>query len=256
MPLITLTTDFGASDTFVGVMKGVILSIAPTAQIVDLCHGIPPQDILAGALALEESTAFFPPGTIHVAVVDPGVGSDREAVAIATDRDLHRPQQRHLRSNPQQGTSEARGKTRKPPLPDAARQFNISRPGHFAPAAAHLGQRSGARRTRPSTGRPDAAGNHRAAEAENSRPPRGPLRQSHHRPDRGILRRVEPQKSRVRVTIGQASFLGVSSTFADVEEGTVAYFGSGGRLEIAVRNSNAASYFQMAKGFSILLGKL
>ncbi len=86
MPIITLTTDFGFRDTFAGVMKGVILSIAPAAQIVDLCHGIPPQDILAGALALEESAAFFPRGTIHVAVVDPGVGSDREAIAVETER--------------------------------------------------------------------------------------------------------------------------------------------------------------------------
>src|SRR4051812_19980165 len=86
---ITLTTDFGLCDTFVGVMKGVIFSIAPAAQIIDLCHGVPPQDIVAGALSLEESCAFFPSGTIHVAVVDPGVGSARAAIALETERALY-----------------------------------------------------------------------------------------------------------------------------------------------------------------------
>src|SRR5438128_197516 len=89
LPIITLTTDFGLQDPYVGVMKGVIATIAPQAQIIDLTHGIPPQDILAGAMALEESCRYFPAGTIHVAVVDPGVGSQRAAVAIETNRSLY-----------------------------------------------------------------------------------------------------------------------------------------------------------------------
>ena len=80
--LITLTTDFGYRDPFVGTMKGVILGINPHARIVDLTHGIPAQDLLAAALALGASTPFFPEGTVHVCVVDPGVGSERRALAI------------------------------------------------------------------------------------------------------------------------------------------------------------------------------
>jgi len=80
--LITLTTDFGHQDPFVGIMKGVIFSINPNARIIDLSHGIPPQDIRAGALALCRSAPFFPRGTIHVAVVDPGVGSERRPILI------------------------------------------------------------------------------------------------------------------------------------------------------------------------------
>lgn len=80
-PIITLLTDFGQADPFVGIMKGVILSRCPDAAIVDLCHEIPPQQVLAGAFMLHAATPFFPPGTIHVAVVDPGVGSDRRALA-------------------------------------------------------------------------------------------------------------------------------------------------------------------------------
>ena len=67
--LITLTTDFGYSDPFVGIMKGVIAGINPSAQVIDLTHGIPPQDIMAGALTLRHAVPYFPRGTIHVVVV-------------------------------------------------------------------------------------------------------------------------------------------------------------------------------------------
>lgn len=75
--LITLTTDFGADSPYVAAMKGVILSINPAASIVDVTHSVPPQDVRRGALVLDEATPWFPDGTIHVAVVDPGVGSSR-----------------------------------------------------------------------------------------------------------------------------------------------------------------------------------
>lgn len=77
-PVITLLTDFGHQDPFVGIMKGVILRIHPAVTVVDLTHGVPPQNILAGALILKQAAPFFPPGSIHVAVVDPGVGSGEQ----------------------------------------------------------------------------------------------------------------------------------------------------------------------------------
>jgi len=80
--VVTLTTDFGLRDSFVGAMKGVLLSRCPSLQIVDLCHEVPPQDVLAGALRLAAAAPFYPPGTVHVAVVDPGVGSTRRPIAI------------------------------------------------------------------------------------------------------------------------------------------------------------------------------
>lgn len=82
MPLITLLTDFGAQDYFVGAMKGVILSIRRGARIVDITHEIPPQDIRAAAFNLLAVYKDFPAGTIHVAVVDPGVGSARRGILI------------------------------------------------------------------------------------------------------------------------------------------------------------------------------
>jgi len=84
--IITLTTDFGAADWFVGTLKGVILGLQPRVQIVDITHDIPAGKIRAGAFALAASYKFFPKHTIHVAVVDPGVGSRRRAIAVRTAR--------------------------------------------------------------------------------------------------------------------------------------------------------------------------
>ncbi|MDO8547407.1 MAG: SAM-dependent chlorinase/fluorinase [Nitrospirales bacterium] len=84
IPLITLLTDFGTADTFVGSMKGAILGINPEARIVDLTHEVPAHDICSGAYLLQTATRYFPPGTIHVAVVDPGVGSTRRPLLVST----------------------------------------------------------------------------------------------------------------------------------------------------------------------------
>jgi S-adenosylmethionine hydrolase len=84
--IITLTTDFGYKDPFVGVMKGVILKINPRAQVVDLTHGIAPQNIREAAFSIGVSYKFFPDHTIHVVVVDPGVGSGRRPLMVSADR--------------------------------------------------------------------------------------------------------------------------------------------------------------------------
>ena len=83
MRVITLLTDFGTADYFVGAMKGVILSINPQAVITDITHEIPAQDVAAGAFTLLAAYDTFPAGTIHVAVVDPGVGSQRRAIVVS-----------------------------------------------------------------------------------------------------------------------------------------------------------------------------
>ena len=80
MSIITLTTDFGTSSHYVAAMKGVILSIHPAATIVDISHDVPPQNIRHAAMLLDNAADWFPPETIHLAVVDPGVGTDRVIV--------------------------------------------------------------------------------------------------------------------------------------------------------------------------------
>jgi S-adenosylmethionine hydrolase len=79
--IVALLTDFGLEDPFVGMMKGVILGRFPAARIVDVTHGVPPQDLVAGAFWLEQCCRWFAPGTVHVVVIDPGVGTARGSVA-------------------------------------------------------------------------------------------------------------------------------------------------------------------------------
>jgi len=86
MAVITLLTDFGLSDTYVGQVKGAILAIAQDAPLVDLTHAVPPQDVQAGAFLLWSAVEVFAAGTVHLAVVDPGVGSKRRAIAIRSRR--------------------------------------------------------------------------------------------------------------------------------------------------------------------------
>jgi hypothetical protein len=81
--IVTLLTDFGHDDAYVGTVKGVLLSINPEARLVDLTHAVPPQDVRRAALLLEGAWRFFPRGTVHLAIVDPGVGGERRAIAIA-----------------------------------------------------------------------------------------------------------------------------------------------------------------------------
>jgi S-adenosylmethionine hydrolase len=143
VPILTLTTDFGTKDGFVGTLKGVIWSICPEAQIADISHEIAPQNVLEGALALWRAYPFFPPGTVHVAVVDPGVGTQRRPIAarlggqffVGPDNGLFTPMYEDARRN--EWRLEIVQLTN-------ARYFlpNVSRTFHgrdiFSPVAAHL----------------------------------------------------------------------------------------------------------------------
>ncbi len=84
-PIITLTTDFGTTDHFVGAVKGVILDIVPEAAIVDITHAIQAFDVLDGAIAISQTYSYFPTGTVHMVVVDPGVGTARRPIIASSD---------------------------------------------------------------------------------------------------------------------------------------------------------------------------
>ena len=86
--ILTLTSDFGTADGYVGAMKGRVLSLAPEAALVDISHEIAPQDVLQGAWCLKRAVPRFPAGTVHLAVVDPGVGSARRGLVVETERFL------------------------------------------------------------------------------------------------------------------------------------------------------------------------
>jgi len=137
--LITFLTDFGLQDDFVGTCHGVMARIAPDARVIDLTHGIPPQAVLRGALVLANTTPYLPVG-VHLAVVDPGVGSERRAVAVRT-RD------ERVFVGPDNGllmlAADAVGVEAAHELADPRfRLANVSHTFHardvFAPAAAHL----------------------------------------------------------------------------------------------------------------------
>jgi S-adenosyl-L-methionine hydrolase (adenosine-forming) len=85
-PTVTLTTDFGTNDHFVGAMKGVILEIVPDAQIVDISHAVQPFDVLDGALTISQAYSYFPSSTVHLVVVDPGVGTARRPIIAVSDK--------------------------------------------------------------------------------------------------------------------------------------------------------------------------
>jgi S-adenosylmethionine hydrolase len=89
VPVISLTTDFGLQDGFVGVLKGVIWGICPAAHIADITHLVAPQNVMEGALTLWRAAPFFPAGSIHVAVVDPGVGTKRRPIAARLGSQLY-----------------------------------------------------------------------------------------------------------------------------------------------------------------------
>ena len=154
-PPIVLLTDFGLSDAYVGMMRGVIYGINPAAHVIDLTHGIGPQDVRHGAVVLDDSYRYFPAGSIFVAVVDPGVGTDRAAILLETpdarfvapDNGLLTLVCRHY--DPSYGNSAKPSPT---PVPDACRAWRLTTPDYwqhpvsatfhgrdvFAPVAAHL----------------------------------------------------------------------------------------------------------------------
>lgn len=133
-PIITLLTDFGTADGYVAELKGVLLSAAPDVTIVDLSHEIPRQDVESARLAVARYWRRFPSGTVHVVVVDPGVGSDRTALAVSSeDRFLVGPDNGVL--SPALLASGSRAVSLPTP-PTASATFHGR--DVFAPAAAHL----------------------------------------------------------------------------------------------------------------------
>lgn len=260
-PTIALLTDFGHRDHYVGVMKGVIATIAPQARVIDLCHEIPPQDIDAAALMLMTSVRYFPEDTIFVCVVDPGVGSERDAVAVRCG----------ARSfiGPDNGVfTMVLGQF--PPdevaiLDDPHYHcLPISQTFHgrdiFSPAAAHL-----------AAGTPIAMlGTPKPPEALVLLDDMTPQREG-----RALLGRVvhvdhfgnlitNLSEDACELLRGGAPGLNVEveeadlslelmSTFSDVPVGdVVAYMGSGGLLEIAVRQDNAHEKLAIEKGARVI----
>ena len=249
--LITLLTDFGTQDAFVGVMKGVIKSLAPHADIIDLTHHVPPQDIHAGAFVLKTAYQHFPPGTIHLAVVDPGVGGARRPVAAQIGDFLYVCPDNGLLSYVLAQDTLTQAVTLNNPqfhLPYVSRTFHGR--DLFAPVAAHLanGVPLGSLGTPLDTlqtvplSQPlvsgnaitchviyiDVFGNLFTDLTEDS---------------------AGSALSSAVIHVGDVVIHGLSESYSRAPEGKpLALFGSSGHLEIAVRNGNARAQLGIEAG--------
>lgn len=247
MALIVLTTDYGTSDGYVAAMKGVILGIAPQATIVDVTHDIAAQDVQHGAFVLWQVLPHFPAGTIHVAVVDPGVGTARRILAVRCYQQVILAPDNGLLSFVLEdwAADEVRALTNeRHMLPQRSATFHGR--DIFAPVAAHvangtavkdLGAEAGAWERLPIRLRSETA------EGEL-------LGQVVHVDHFGNLvtniRRTQLMegclgKGQVLIEAGGNTIRQISRTFADAAVGElVAYFGSSGLLEVAVNGGSAA----------------
>jgi S-adenosyl-L-methionine hydrolase (adenosine-forming) len=247
-----MLTDFGLRDHYAGVMKGVIASIAPEARVIDLTHGVPAQSVAAGAIALAQSWRYFPRGTIFLAVVDPGVGAARRAIAVET-----RAGARMV--GPDNGllSLAARQAQVKRVVELKAARFRLTRVSStfhgrdvFAPAAAHLWMGAplesfGPRRAAIEKLEPDRPTRHRNRLAGSVIyvDGFGNLVTNIDRPSVGRLRASFPGR-RLLVTIEGGAAIRIVDTYAAVPAGApLATFGSFELLEIAVRDASAAEFF-------------
>jgi S-adenosyl-L-methionine hydrolase (adenosine-forming) len=244
MPIVTLLTDFGLSDSYVAELRGVILSAAPSATLVDITHAIPPGDIRAAAFVLGRAWQRFPAGTVHLAVVDPGVGTPRAALALrARSQFLVGPDNgiftHVLRDTPVEIVTL--------PVPAHAAPTFHGR-DLFAPAAAALA--TGVQLETLGPRFPDLP--ERLATAEPRYEGKSVIGEVVYVDRFGTLvtnLTAEQAPAYATVEVEDLDIGPLRRTFADVAAGgLLAYLGSDGALEIAVRNGSAARRLGLGVG--------
>jgi S-adenosyl-L-methionine hydrolase (adenosine-forming) len=246
--IVTFLTDFGDSDSYVGQMKGVLLSVCPEARIIDLTHHVPAQDILEGAFQLATAWRAFPRGTVHVVVVDPGVGTARRLVGCRIGG------QEFLA--PDNGLLTLVLHDAEPDLAvhlddPAFWRCQVSRTFHGRDVLASVAGHICSGQPLESVGSSiDATTLHRKAipaTVEHARGLIAPLLSIDHFGNcRTLVRREQLPEAldRVRVRVRGAEIRGVKVTYQDVRRGEpVALFGSNGMLELAVNGGSAAQRY-------------
>lgn len=256
MAVITLTSDFGVRDTYVAEMKAAILSITRDVHIVDVTHEVAPRDIAGGALALEGAAAWFPPATIHVAVVDPGVGTGRRGLAVASGGQVFIGPDNGLFTPFLSGVGWKAFEL----VTEEFRAPAVSRTFHgrdvFAPAAAHV-----ARGLEPTRLGPPVTDPVRLAWPE-ARVGKGTVGGAVVHVDRfGNLvtsihgEAIVPLGSNVAVRIAGRT-LPIVSTYGDLARGRAgALVGSRNRLEIAVHAGSAAVVLGARRGTPVVVSR-
>jgi S-adenosylmethionine hydrolase len=251
-PIITLITDFGQADGYVGTMKGVILGICPEAALVDLSHDVRPQAVPQAAYVLSAAAPYFPAGTVHLVVVDPGVGSQRRPIVVHTERAIYvAPDNGVLDLVLLQDPPRLAIHLTKPPyrLPQVSATFHGR--DIFAPAAAHLAHGTDPREMGTQLPLSDLV------TLPNLQPqpqPDGTWSAQILHIDRfgNLITNLQSPIPNLRVVVAGHHITGLSRTFFDVAPGEfVAYVGSSGHLEIAVREGNAAARLGIDVGDSL-----
>jgi hypothetical protein len=258
LKLITLLTDFGLQDGYPGIMKGVIWGIAPEVQIVDLTHSIHPQNILEGALTLGRAAPYFPPGTIHLAVVDPGVGTHRRPIAAQIGGSFFVGPDNGLCTALLDQAAEKGGILQAVHL-DQPRFWlpEVSNVFHgrdiFAPAAAHLA--NGVLLTELGTPVEEVV----RLDIPRPQPLEGPDRQGW----QGLVIHVDafgnlatnltlqhvPDADKICLSIAGQVICGLSHTFGEGQPGDlVAILDSAGQISVCEVNGSAAMHLKVASG--------
>ncbi len=287
--VITLLTDFGYQDAYVGIMKGVIAGINPLANIIDICHNVPPQDIFNGAYLLYTAYKYFPKNTIHVAIIDPGVGSKRDIVCIKTkDYFFLVPNNGLLSFIVQEEKPKGifRVTNNKYFLPTTSNTFHGR--DIFAPVAAHLSlgikpqllgikinqltlldiPKPTSKKTGLLEGQIiyiDRFGN-LITNIKREHLTQYSLNQTQNKDqwseDRSqtsdTLKKTSKKKiplpcNTIETNIGKKKITGLSKTYTDAKPGEpLVLFGSAGFLEVSVNQGNAQEYFKVDKGGKII----
>ena len=285
--VITLLTDFGNQDAYVGVMKGVIAGINPFVNIVDICHSVPPQDIFSGAYLLYSSYKYFPRKTVHVAVVDPGVGSRRDIVCVETKDYFFLVPDNGLLSfivqeeKPKSITCVTNSKYF---LPSPSNTFHGR--DVFAPVAAHLSlgakpqqlgikidqleQLNIPKPVRKKTGQVegqiiyiDRFGNlitniaqEYLVKGVGGQKSEVRMQKSEDRINQRTttLKELFSLCNTIETVIGKKKIMGLSKTYTDVKAGEpLVLIGSAGFLEVSINQGNAQKYFKADKGSKIII---
>jgi S-adenosyl-L-methionine hydrolase (adenosine-forming) len=243
--IVTLLTDFGLDDAYVGAMKGAILNINPKASIIDLTHGVRPFAVLQASFLLDSTWRSFPVGTVHVAVVDPGVGSNRKAIAFrAAD---------HYFVGPDNGlftflTEPISESVELPTPPEAAPTFHGR--DVFGPAAARL--TAGAALSE--LGRARYEEPIRLTDAWASKVGEAYRAVALHCDHFGNVISNLPIRALARIKAVNGIRLRTVETYEDAQPNElVALVGSSGRIEFALREGSAASKLHAAPGESLVV---
>lgn len=262
-PCISLLTDFGQQDSYVGQMKGVIASINPEAIVIDLSHSIGAQQVAQAAIMLADAVESFPPGAIHVVVVDPGVGSARRAIAaeignqkfVCPDNGLLTLLLR--RSEPQRVVRLDQSHWWRATVSATFHGRDVFAPVAAAWSLGHDVTEFGPLHNEPLISLPLPACSVESPDDLGNLTLRGEVLASDHFGNliTSICRSDIPREaSEIQVEVGQTSLSDIVRCYADRPEGeSVALFGSSGRLEIAIVNGSAARQMQIPPGEPVIV---